>query len=200
VILALAAHAAIVDRVAVVVGNHAIKLSDIQRDLRTSSFLNRQPLDESAAAMRRAAERLIDQELVRDELLRGQYSVPTQKDADVFLQQLKRDRFHGLDAEFQGELARHHLTLDQLRQQLLWQLSVLRFIDERFRPGVLVTDEDIAAWRQQHAADSRSLTDDQIREQLIGDRINKAFEDWLAAARRDAQIQYRPQAFTGNTQ
>ena len=84
--------------------------------------------------------------------------------------------------------------------QLLWQLTVLRFIDQRFRPGVLVTDDDIAAWCQQHSAEARNTSTDQIRGTLTEERITKAFEDWLAETRRDTRIDYRPQAFTGNTQ
>jgi hypothetical protein len=199
-LFAILASAAIIDRIAVVVDSHAIKTSDIQRELRVASFLNRRPLDESSATMRQAAERLIDQELVRQEILHGQYAQPTEKDVEAFLQQLKHDRFSGSDAQFRAELTRHHLTEDQLRRQLLWQLTVLRFIDQRFRPAILVTDDDIAAWRQQHAAETRNLTADQIRELITGERINQAFDDWLKAARRDVRIEYRPQAFIGSTQ
>src|SRR5262245_18020737 len=39
--------ATVVDRIAVIVGRHAIKTSDIDRELRVSSFINRQPLDQS---------------------------------------------------------------------------------------------------------------------------------------------------------
>ena len=99
---ALLGHAVVVDRVAVIVGNHAVKSSDIDRDLRVSSFLNRQPLDETPASRRKAAERLIDQELVRQDILNGQYAVPADQDVDSFLQQLKRERFSGSDAQFQS--------------------------------------------------------------------------------------------------
>jgi len=192
--------AAVVDRFAVIVGTRAVKTSDIERGLRVASFLNRQPLDESSAAMRKAAELLVDQELVREDILRGQYAMPTEKDAGDFLQRLKRDRFGGSEQQFKSELARHRLTEDQLLRQLMWQLTVLRFIDQRFRPGVLVTDEDIAAWREQHGAEARNATADQIRETLTGERVNQAFEEWLAEARRDTRIEFRPQAFIGSTQ
>jgi len=113
---------------------------------------------------------------------------------------LKRDRFRGSEQQFQSELARHHLTEDQLRRQLLWQLTVLRFIDQRFRPGVIVTDEDIAAWRQKYISESKTATDDQVRETVTGERINQAFEEWLAESRKNVRVEYRPQAFIGNTQ
>lgn len=198
--------AEVVDRVAVVVGKRVVKASDIDRELRVSSFLNRQPLDQSPATRRKVAERLIDQELVRQELLTGQYSQPSEKDANDFLQQLKRDRFGGSDARFRTELARYHLTDDQLRRHLLWQLTVLRFIDQRFRAGVLVTDEDLAAYYKEHRAElekayprnsSFETLEPKIRESLTGERVDQAFEEWLAETRRGTRIDYRQQAFTG---
>jgi hypothetical protein len=203
----LGSRAAIVDRIAVIVGNHVIKTSDIDRELRVSSFLNRQVLDETPAAMHKAAERLIDQEMVRQDLLRGQYAQPTDKDVASFLQQLKRDRFSGSEARFQSELARYQLTEQQLRRHLMWQLTVLRFIDERFRAGVLVTDEDAAAYYRQHQAELQKANPRNstlealgptIRETITGERINDAFEEWLTEARRGTRIEYRQQAFDGS--
>lgn len=200
--------AAVIDRIAVVVGKRVVKTSDIERELRVSSFLNRQPLDETPAAKRKAAERLIDQELMRQELLAGQYSEPTDADAAGFLQQLKRDRFNNSDAQFNAELSKRHLTREQLQRELLWQLTVLRFIDERFRPGVLVTDEDVDTYYRQHLVDlqkaypqnhSREALSPKIRETLTGERVNQAFEDWLGEARNGTRIDYRDQAFAGGT-
>jgi hypothetical protein len=200
--------AAVFDRVAVIVGKHVIKTSDIDRELRVSAFLNRQPWDGSSIAMRRAADRLVDQELVRQDLLNGHYAQPTEKDVAAFLDELKRDRFGGNGSRFQSELARFHLTEDQLRHHLLWQLTVLRFIDQRFRPGVLVTDEDVATYYQQHRAalqkenprnNSLETLSPVIRETIAGERINQAFEEWLVETRRGMRIDFREHAFLGGT-
>jgi hypothetical protein len=202
----LASGADVIDRIAVIVGKRAIKSSDIDRELRVSNFLNRQPLDESPGAARKVAERLIDQELVRQDLLNGQYSQPTEKDANDFLQQLRRDRFGGSETRLRADLARYRLTEDQLRRYLLWQLTVLRFIDQRFRNSVLVTDAEIADYYQEHRADLQKAYPQsnglealapKIREIMSGERINQAFEEWLAETRRAVRIEYRQQAFPG---
>lgn len=203
----LANAAEVLDRIAVIVGRRAVKTSDIDREMRVASFLNRQEVDRSADARRKVAERLIDQELVRQDMVSGQYSSPTEKDVTDFLQRLKRDRFRNSETQFRGELARYQLTEDQLRRHLLWELTVLRFIDQRFRSAVLVTDEDVAAYREQHLADLQKAyprdtpeeTATRIREVLTGDRINEAFEGWLAEGRREIRIEYRQQAFGGGT-
>jgi hypothetical protein len=207
-ILAFAAvlgQAAVVDRIAVIVGRRVVKSSDIDRELRASSFLNGQPLNESPAERRKAAERLIDQELMRQELLAGQYAQPTQADAAAFLQQLKRDRFHNSDTQFRAQLARHGLTEDQLQRQLLWQITVLRFIDQRFRPSVVVTDEEAASYFREHLAalqnayprnNSFEALLPKIRETLTGERINQLLEEWLTETRHGIRIEYREQAFS----
>src|SRR5262249_4405782 len=59
--------AAIVDRVAVVVDRHVMKLSDIQRDLCVSEFLNQEPRRIDPDAKRKTAERLIEQTIIAED-------------------------------------------------------------------------------------------------------------------------------------
>src|SRR5262249_55365875 len=99
-----------------------------------------------------------------------------------------------------------------LRRRLRWQLTVLRFIDQRFRPGVLVTDEDVSAYYQQHRTElqkafpkdsSLEAVEARIRETLTGERGNQFFEVWVQKKRRTSGVKYREaaltRAFTGGT-
>jgi hypothetical protein len=194
----------VIDRIAVVVGKHAIKSSEIDRDLRAAGFLNREPLSLSPEAKRKAAERLIDQTVIRDEITNGRYAQAGQGEADTLLQHLRQDRFGGSDSRLQAELSKYGLTPDQLRTQLTWQLRVLRFIDQRFRPGILVTDEEVRAYFDQHASDlkrqygqnsSFEALEPKIRESLEGERVNQSFITWLEQARKRNRIEYRQEAF-----
>jgi peptidyl-prolyl cis-trans isomerase SurA len=196
--------AVVLDRIAVIVGKHVIKESDIERDLRLTEFLNGQPLDLSPAAKRQAAERLIDQEIIRQELATGSYQRPSESEASELLDRLRRDRFGGSDSRLREALARYRLTEDDLRQQLLWQLTVLRFIDQRFRVGVLVTDEEVRAYCGQHLTELRrqyptasncEALAPKIKSLLEGERINQNFNEWLAQARKSDRIEYRQEAF-----
>jgi len=196
--------AVVIDRVAVVVDKHAIKSSDIQRDLRLTQFMNRAPVDLSADEMRKAAERLIDQTLIRDEIARGGYHRPSEADADRLLQHLVRDRFGGSDARLREDLSRYAIGEDDLREQFLWQLTVLRFIDQRFRPGVQVADEDARAYYDRHLAEfkreypknnSFDALQTKIRASIEGENINQAFTAWIEDARKRVRIEYREGAF-----
>jgi hypothetical protein len=198
------ASAEIIDRIAASVGKHAIKLSDIDRDLRVTEFLNREPLNLNANARRAAAERLIDQALISDEIRDGGYPRPADPDVNALLNKLRLDRFGGSDARLGEALAAYGLTEEQLRLQLQWQLQVLRFIDQRFRAGLVVSDDDVHSYYEQHRADlarenpknaSLEALEPQIRQSLEGERINQNFAQWLEQARRRNRIQYHQEAF-----
>lgn len=200
----LVAGGVVIDRIAVIVNNHVIKTSDIDRDLRITDFLNREPLNLSADAKRQAAERLIDQTIIREEIEKGGYSAASAAGVESMLARMLQDRFGGSAARLNEELARYGLTEDQLRKQLQWQLDVLKFLDERFRPGVLATDDEVKSYYDQHKADLQrqfpqlktyEAIAPKIRASLEGERLNGNFEQWLAEARKRDRIEYKQGAF-----
>jgi hypothetical protein len=180
-----------IDSIAVTVGKHAIKLSDVERDLRLTAFLNRVTLDLSPKAKRQAAERLVDQQIIRTQLAAGGYGRATDAQTDALLAQIHRDRFADSTAKLRATLARYRLTTEQLEAELLWQLTVLQFIQQRFERDVSVSDENVRAYYDPHVVDLRrehprnnsfeTLQPD-IRRILEGDASNKDFEDWVGSA------------------
>jgi hypothetical protein len=196
--------AVVIDRIAVIVGKHAITLSDVDRDLRVTEFLNRQPLKVNSDVRRQAADRLIDQVVIGDEIKSEALAPPNGSDADALLNRLLRDRFGGSDERLRQGLSAYGLTEEGLRAQLLWQVEVLRFIDHRFRPGVLVTDEEVRTYYGQHRSElARQYPqtpgfeelEPKIRASLEGERINQSFGQWLDRARQRNRIDYRQEAF-----
>lgn len=196
--------AVVIDRIAVVVGKHAIKSSDIERDLRLTEFLNNMPLDFSGAAKRKSAERLIDQAIIRDEIATGGYNRATDADAGRMLGEIRKQRFGSSDARLREGLARYGLSENEMREELLWQLTVLRFIDDRFRPAVNVTDEEVHGYYEQHLAalkrqyprdNTFAALEQKVRSLVEGEGVNKLFDAWLDQARKDHQIEYKEEAF-----
>lgn len=201
-LVASLAPAVIIDRIAVVVGNNSIvKESDIKRDIRVTSFLNNEPLDLSVTSQRKAANRLIDQVFIHREIQLGDYPPATLQQADQQLDALKKERF-GSDAAFKNALHRYDLTELDLRTHFQWQLTVLRFIDVRFRPAVLITDDEIEKYYREHRAalarqyPGKSLDDlrDEIRNILTGERVNQQFFAWLDQQRKDTKIQFHEES------
>ncbi len=195
------ATAVIIDRIAIIAGNAIVKDSDIDRDIRVTSFLNNQPLDLGAAARKKAASRLIDQIFIRREIRIGAYPTSTLAEADRQLDSLKKQRFR-TKAQFEQALRRYGLTELELRTQFQWQLTVLRFIDERFKPAVMVSDQEIekyyrdhaAALRRQHPGKSLDELRDHIRDILTGEQVNKQFFAWLDDQRKNNKIVFREES------
>jgi hypothetical protein len=193
----------VLDRTAVVVGKRVIKSSDIDRDLRLTAFLNHAPLVVNAATKKEAADRLIDQQVIRQEIATGEYPRATDSEATALLNQIRTDRFGSSDVRMRTELNRYGLTEAQLQSQLLWQLTVLQFINERFLPGVLVSDDDVRKYYDQHMAELKrqypgdstfATLEPKIRESLEGEQTNKQFTAWLEEARSRVWIEFHEEA------
>ena len=192
------ASAVIIDRIAVIVENRIVKESDIKLDIRVTSFLNNERPDFSAPSEKKALNRLIDQVFIRREIELGDYPTATLQQADQQLEKLKKERFK-TEAVFREALRRYELTELDLRTEFQWQLTVLRFIAVRFKPAVLVTDDEIEKYYREHAATLRreypgkSLDDlrDPIREILTDEKVNQQFFAWLDEERKDTKVQFR---------
>ena len=192
------ASAVIIDRIAVVVGNSIVKDSDIERDLRVTEFLNGDALLLTPAARKKAADRLIDQAFVRREIRIGDYPTATAQDAEQQLSTIKREKFR-TDTAFQDTLRRYGLDELALKTQFQWQLTVLQFIDARFRPAAYVSDDQIQKYYKEHTAALRrqfpgksTLNDLRLDVQniLAGERVNQLFFAWLDEQRKSNKIQY----------
>ncbi len=192
------AYAVIIDQIAVIVGNAIIKDSDIERSIRVTSFLNDEPPRLTAASRKEAANRLIDQIFIRREIRQGAYPVATLQEAEAEIERLKRQKYT-TEAAYERALRADGITDLDLRAHFQWQLTVLRFIDLRFRPAVFVTESDIEAYYRTHAAALRrehsghsSLEDvnTEIQDILTGERVNQEFFSWLDEQRKDAKIRF----------
>jgi hypothetical protein len=196
--------AVVLDRIAVIAGTHVIKASDIDRDIRLTDFLNREPLKITPATKREAAERLITQGIIRQEIITGVYQRPPEGEGAALEVQLQRDRFGNSSQRMHEELQKYGLTESELRERLLWQITVLQFINQRFRVGVVVTDEDIRTYFNEHAAEMRKQQPTaivlealapKIKEVIEGERINKSFDEWLDQTRQGYRVEYKQEAF-----
>ena len=187
----------IIDRIAIIVGNSIIKDSDIDRDIRATEFLNGTPPKLGTSERKAAADRLINQAIIRREIRIGDYPTATFQEADQQLEKLEKQRFKSR-AAFEQALNQRGLTLLDLRAEFRWQLTVLRFIDQRFKPAVLVSDQDVTDYLRKHEAalrrkdpgDSGDELRDAARDILTGEQVNKLFFDWLEQQRKEAKIQY----------
>lgn len=195
----------IIDRIAVTLDNQAITESEILLEMRLTAFQNGGPLDFKPEAKREAAGRLIEQKLIRKEIEVGRYIQPGPADVEPMLKQLDTQRFHNA-SEFRQALEKYGVREEDLKAHLLWQLTLLRFIDVRFRPGIQVTDQDIQQYFSQKLPELEKqagpekkirLEDlrDKIQDALTDERVDQQLNDWLAETRKHMRIEFHPEAF-----
>jgi hypothetical protein len=196
----------IVDRVAVAVGTSVVTVSQIELTIRVTALLNGETPDFGLESKRRTAERLVNQLLVRSELLMSQYPAPPASEAERLVEQLSRRRFHGSKAELRAALEGYGLTEAELMRQFSWQVTFLRFVEARFRGGAQITDEEIQSYfenvvlpvaSREHPGQKISPEDyrDRIERVLTQRKVDLELEAWLVEARKRAAISFREEAF-----
>jgi hypothetical protein len=202
--LAAVVHAEIIDRIAVSVGNSVITASDLDREVRVTAFLNSMPPDFTAASKRATAERLIEQKLIRREIELSRYPVPDAATVESAFEESRKT--HKSDDDFRRALAEYGITEQDVKDQLLWQLTLLRFIEVRFRPGIQATDQDIRDYFEKvvkpaaeaaHPGEPVTLDDyrDKIEEALTGQRADREMDNWLKETRKRTEVVFHEELF-----
>ncbi len=204
-ILTLAASATIIDRIAVSVGPRVIAASDIDREIRVTAFLNGAKPDFSPAARRVAADRLVEQTLIRLEVENSRYPAPTTADVQPALDQFKKQRFPD-DAAYQKALADYGVTEQDVLKELAWQRTLLSYIEVRFRPAVQVSEQEIEdyfhktvkpAAEAAHPGQVATIEEyrTQIEDTLAGKKEDDELNRWIAQAKQRTGIVYHDEAF-----
>jgi hypothetical protein len=132
VLFSVTAHAGVVDRVAAVVGTHVITQTEVDEEVRVIQFENQEPLNLSPEERRAAAERLIDQQLLRNEMQLERSQAPPASEGARLLEEFRRQNYPA-PARFEAALRKYGITAQQLERHLLWQAELVRFVEFRFR-------------------------------------------------------------------
>jgi hypothetical protein len=178
--------AEIVDRVAVVVGSNVITESELLREVRLTEFLNDEPPDLSPEKKRAAAERLVDQQLIRTEMELSRYPQPGTAEEDKVLAEFRKEHYPD-NAQFHAALAKYGITEDELKRLLAWQATAMQFTEARFRAAPAPAHLQSAnRLRTESDGASSSASDQQVDQQM---------DAWLKEARSGTRIQFKKEAF-----
>jgi hypothetical protein len=100
---------------------------------------------------------------------------------------------------FRKFLSQHNLTVQDVRDYLQWQESLLKFIELRFRPAVQVTAEDVEKYYRETVlpqagskgrAPELNEVHDQLEEKLTGERVDQQMNDWIKRSRGRTAIRF----------
>lgn len=189
---------AVLDKIAIIVDHRVITEFQLDEEIRVTALLNHEPVERSLDTRRAAADRLVEQELVRREIELNQYPGPSADEVAPLLEAAKGD--FGGQAALTSAMEKDHVDDRILRNHLRLQLMLLKFIDVRFRPDVEVTDSDVEAyyfqhldeWPKTHKTPAPSLEASRaaIEKNLTDERADYALSSWLEETRKQIDIIY----------
>jgi parvulin-like peptidyl-prolyl isomerase len=196
--LAMAARGEIIDRIAASVGNRVITASDLDRQIRVAAFQDGVKPDFSPPSKRATAEAIVEQKLIQTELANSRYPLPDPAELAPAIEQFKKSHFKD-DSQYRATLADYGITEEDFTELLLWQRTLLLFIQMRFETGVQLAAQDVEEYfaktvkpaaEAAHPGQSVSLEDyrDQIERKLIGDRANQQMDIWLREVRKRTNV------------
>lgn len=188
-ILVIPLRAEIVDRIAMSAGNRVITRSEIDREIRVTAFQDGVTPDFSPANRRAIAEKMVDQKLIQRELETSRYPLPTAAELTPAIEEFKRTHFPD-DAAYRKALADAGITEKDLLDVLLWERTLLRFIELRFESGVLLSDQEVGEY-----AKEKNLSSADAEKQLISARADQQMEQWLRDARKRTPVIVHEEAF-----
>ena len=192
---------AVVDRIAVTVGNAVITETDILREIALTAFLNGEKPSFTLDNKHKAADQLVEQKLVRREMDMGHYPEASEDQAKELLDKTAKNV--GGEQELQRQLAADGLTEDDLEKHLLWQLTLVHFIDMRFSPAVQVTAQDVVDYYRKEIVPKQkpghpvplAEVRDQILQTLSSQLSDQQLDEWLKHAKAITRIDYKKEAF-----
>jgi hypothetical protein len=198
VALAVFARAEIIDRIAVSVGNTVITTGDVDREIRVTAFLNGSKPDFSTTVKHATADRLVEQDLIRRELELTRFFVPEAEAVMPAFLEIRKTQFSS-DEDFQKALKEAGINEQELKDEILWQLTLLNFLDVRFRPGVQITEQELRDYFEKvvrpvaqaaHPNEEIKIEDyrDKMQETLSGKRADQEMDAWLREARKRTEI------------
>ena len=197
----------LVDRIVATVNRQPILLSDWEVEMRYEAMLGQKPLPLSEEAAHSALDRLIDQELIRQQMKSYRVAEPSAAELLDRMTELRKQLVNG-DSQtgFRALLERYGITEAELRDHLATQLTILRFIDVRLRPSIHVDQRSIETYYNDTLAPQirnkgeqpAPLADlaPQIEELLLQQRVDALTNDWLKDLRQQSQIRIDPAAST----
>src|SRR6266436_5985688 len=127
----------VIDRIVATVNGHVILQSDWDDAVRFEALADGRPLDQLTDQDRsRALDRLIDQELLREQAQSGDAPAPRSEEVQQRIQDIQQQHSATEPGAWQSELHRYALNQPQLEAYIAHDLAVLHQVEARLRPAV----------------------------------------------------------------
>jgi hypothetical protein len=194
------AAADVIDRIIATVNGHVILQSDWDEALCYEALLTNRTLAQITEEDRRAVlDRLIDQELLREQMKSADFAHATDAEVSAKVAEARKQYPQAASADaWQSVLAQFHLTEKDLLAHIRQQIDVMRLVEARLRPTVEIDSKSVEAYYRdqfvpklkQAGASEVPLVEvsAKIRELLTRQKVSELLVSWLQTLRSEGQV------------
>lgn len=190
----------VIDRIIATVNGHVILQSDWDEALCYEALLTHRTLAQISDDDRRAVlDRLIDQELLREQMKSADFAHATDSEVAARVNDARELYPEAAAADsWQSLLAKFHLAEKDLFEHIRQQIDVMRLVDARLRPAVEIDSKSVEAYYRdqfvpklkQSGASEVPLAEvsNKIRELLTQQKVSELLVSWLQTLRSEGQV------------
>jgi peptidyl-prolyl cis-trans isomerase SurA len=190
----------VIDRIIATVNGHVILQSDWDEALCYEALLTNRTLAQFTDDDRRAVlDRLIDQELLREQMKSADFPHATDAEVAARVADARKQYPQATSSDaWQALLAEYHLAEKDLLAHVRKQIDVMRLVDARLRPAVEIDSKSIEEYYRnqfvpklkQAGASEVPLAEvsAKIRELLTEQKVSELLVSWLQTLRSEGQV------------
>jgi peptidyl-prolyl cis-trans isomerase SurA len=195
----------VLDEAVAVVNKRLILASDVDDEIQLS-VLEPNVAGQGPLTRREALDRLISRTLIEQQIRKedAEAAEPTEKQLDARLMEIRSQAPACVragcasEAGWEAFLAKEGLTERRVEAYFRYRMEILRFIEQRFRPGIRITQPQIETYYRdtllpQYAAGEAvpPLRDvaPRIEEILLEQQVNILFDQWLDNLRQQGDVE-----------
>jgi hypothetical protein len=190
----------VIDRIVATVNGHIILQSDWDEGQRYEALLNGRALNQFTDDDRRAVlDRLIDQELLAEQMKSASFQHASEAEAAARVSQARKQWPEAAtDEGWKSVLSRYGLAEKNLVAHVQQQIDLMRLVDAHLRPVVQIDSKTIEAYyrekfvpqlKQPVVAEVPSADiAAKIRELLTQEKVNELMISWLQSLRSESKL------------
>jgi peptidyl-prolyl cis-trans isomerase SurA len=190
----------VIDRIVATVNGHIILQSDWDEAMSYEALLNGRALNQFTEDDRRAVlDRLIDQELLAEQMKSASFEHASQSEAAARAAEARKHYPEAAtDEGWRVVLSRFELSEKDLLTHVQQQIDLMRLVDAHLRPAVQIDSKTIEAYyrekfvpqlKQSIVAEVPSAdVAAKIRELLTEEKVNELMVSWLQSLRSESKV------------
>jgi SurA-like N-terminal domain len=182
------------------VNGNVLLQSDWEQELAFEALFTGRAIDSFTSAERQAAlDRLIDRELLREQVRPTEAAPADQIAARVAEVRSKLQPGAGTEEGWRNLLQKHGLTQSALEKRLADEIQTMRLVEARLRPSIQIDQhavetyyrEELLPQLKRNGGREVALTEvfGRIKDLLAEQRLNQLLSGWLATLRSSSRIQ-----------